>query len=89
MLQVDEETSMLSDLMRQLVSRLQQSLPEFSQHLGYDGKFIASDSSGRVKPATKRNSDESADLGYMNVLQKIPHGVRSSDFEVCLDSSCI
>jgi hypothetical protein len=38
-------------------------LPEFGRHLGYDGKAIDSDSTGRVSRTTGTTSDPEADWG--------------------------
>ena len=39
------------------------ALPEFGQHLGYDGKAIDSHSTGRVRQRTGATSDPDADWG--------------------------
>ncbi len=60
---VETKDGLVSEMIPGLRRQLMEVLPDFGQHLGYDGKAIASYSTGRVDGASGRRSDPDADWG--------------------------
>ena len=60
---LEEKTGAVSAMADALRRRLMDELPGFGRHLGYDGKALASHSTGKRKAATGRTSDPDADRG--------------------------
>ena len=60
---LEEETGAVSGMADALRRRLMDELPGFGRHLGYDGKAVASHSTGRADAATGKASDPDADWG--------------------------
>lgn len=63
LIELEETQGLISQMMKTLREQLMAQLPDFGQHLGYDGKAIDSHSTGRVKQATGNTSDPDADWG--------------------------
>lgn len=62
-IELEEAQGLISQMVKTLREQLMVELPDFGQHLGYDGKAIDSHSTGRVKQATGNTSDPDADWG--------------------------
>ena len=60
---LEEETGAVSGMADALRRRLMDELPGFGRHLGYDGKAVASHSTGRRNAATGKAPDPDADWG--------------------------
>jgi hypothetical protein len=60
---LEETLGMVSELTVSLRQLLMDELPGFGTHLGYDGKAIASYSTGQINQETKQTSDPDADWG--------------------------
>ena len=60
---IEEEGGMVSAMIESLRASLFDELPGFGRHLGYDGKAIASHSTGRVAGNGGKTSDPDADWG--------------------------
>ena len=69
--QAEAGTGCVTGMMDALRGRLKEALPDFGEHLGYDGKAIESHSTGRASRETGRTSDPEADWGK--------HGTRGVD----------
>ena len=61
--EVEGETGHVSGMMDTLREQLQNLLPDFGEHMGYDGKAIDSHSTGQVNRETGETSDPDADWG--------------------------
>ena len=59
----EAETGCVTGMMDALRGRLEEALPDFGTHLGYDGKAIESHSTGRASRKTGGTSDPDADWG--------------------------
>ena len=60
---LEAQQGLISEMMLTLREKLMAELPDFGQHLGYDGKAVQSHSTGRVSRETARTSDPDADWG--------------------------
>lgn len=60
---LEEEHGLVSGMIKTLREQLMAELPDFGQHLGYDGKAIDSHSTGRVNRETGETSDPDANWG--------------------------
>jgi hypothetical protein len=60
---LEEKHQLLNGMIKTLREQLMAVLPEFGQHLGFDGKAIHSYSTGTKHKATHKTSDEDADWG--------------------------
>jgi hypothetical protein len=63
LLELEESLGLVSGMIPALREQLMEALPEFGQHLGYDGKAIDSHSTGQVDRNTGMTSDPDADWG--------------------------
>ncbi len=61
--QLEDEQGLVSAMIESLRAALFAALPDFGRHLGYDGKAIASHSTGRVGKDEDKTSDPDADWG--------------------------
>lgn len=62
-IEMEEEQGLISGMLDTLRAQLMEVLPDFGQHLGYDGKAIDSHSSGHKSKKTGETSDPDADWG--------------------------
>ena len=62
-IELEETLGMVTEMITTLREQLMEVLPEFGCHLGYDGKAIASHSTGQVSRTTGETSDPDADWG--------------------------
>ena len=62
-IELEETRGMVTEMITTLREQLMEVLPEFGQHLGYDGKAIDSHSTGQVSRITGETSDPDADWG--------------------------
>lgn len=60
---VVEHEALVRAMFERLREALMEALPDFAEHLGYDGKALESHSTGRVNRATGAPSDRDADWG--------------------------
>ncbi len=60
---LEDERGLVSGMIGRLRASLFEELPDFGRHLGYDGKAVASHSTGRVAGARGQTSDPDADWG--------------------------
>ena len=60
---LEDEQHLVSAMSQTLREQLMEALPDFGQHLGYDGKAIQSHSTGQVSKASNATSDPDADWG--------------------------
>ena len=60
---IEAETGAVSGMASVLRRRLMEELPGFGRHLGYDGKAVASHSTGRRNAKTGKTSNPDADWG--------------------------
>ncbi len=74
LIELEEALGLVSELMTCLRESLMDALPDFGRHLGYDGKAIASHSTGRRQRATGKTSDPTADWGVHETTSTDPHG---------------
>jgi len=63
LIELEETRGLVSALVPQLREQLMAVLPDFGQHLGYDGKAIESYSTGQRHSTTGQTSDPDADWG--------------------------
>ena len=63
LIDLEEAQDLIQTMIKTLREQLMDALPEFGQHLGYDGKAIDSHSTGRVRQRTGATSDPDADWG--------------------------
>ena len=63
LIDVETKDGLVSGMMADLRRQLMDVLPDFGQHLGYDGKAIASYSTGRIDGESGQRSDPDADWG--------------------------
>ena len=63
LIELEEKQGLVSALVPKLREQLMAVLPDFGQHLGYDGKAIESDSTGQRDAASGQTSDPDADWG--------------------------
>ena len=63
LIQLETEKSLVSAMIVDLREQLMAVLPDFGQHLGYDGKAIESHSTGQTRSTTNQTSDPDADWG--------------------------
>ena len=63
LIDLEEAQDLIQTMIKTLREQLMDALPEFGQHLGYDGKAIDSHSTGRVRQHTGATSDPDADWG--------------------------
>ena len=61
--QLEGEQGLVSAMVESLRASLFAALPDFGRHLGYDGKAVASHSTGRVGKDEGKTSDPDADWG--------------------------
>ena len=61
--QVVEHETLVQAMVERLGEELMEALPDFGEHLGYDGKAIESHSTGRMNRDTGEPSDRDADWG--------------------------
>jgi hypothetical protein len=62
-IELEETLGMVGEMIVVLREQLMAELPDFGEHLGYDGKAIESHSTGRVNRETGETSDPDADWG--------------------------
>lgn len=62
-IELEESLGLISAMVPALRTQLMEALPDFGQHLGYDGKAIDSHSTGQVNRETGKTSDPDADWG--------------------------
>jgi len=62
-IELEDEHTMISEMVRQLRENLMAELPDFGKHLGYDGKAIDSYSTGQENRETGQTSDPDANWG--------------------------
>ena len=60
---LEEEQGLVAEMIKNLREQLMLELPDFGQHLGYDGKAIDSHSTGQVNQQTGQTSDPDGDWG--------------------------
>ena len=60
---VEADTGCVTGMLDALREGLKEALPDFGEHLGYDGKAIGSHSTGRKSRETGKTSDPEADWG--------------------------
>jgi len=70
---LEQRKGMVAKMVAVLRSELMQVLPDFGQHLGFDGKALASHSTGQIAQESGQTSDPDADWGHHET-----HGVDSS-----------
>ena len=63
LIELEESLGLVSGMIPALRGQLMEVLPDFGQHLGYDGKAIDSHSTGQVSRKTGESSDPDADWG--------------------------
>ena len=63
LVELEARTGVFEAMMRRLGEPLREALPDFGEHLGYDGKAVPSHSTGRVSARTGAASDRDADWG--------------------------
>jgi hypothetical protein len=63
LIQLETEKGLVSAMIVKLREQLMAVLPDFGQHLGYDGKAIESHSTGQTNSKTQQTSDPDADWG--------------------------
>lgn len=63
LIEVEEQQGLIQAMIKTLREQLMLVLPDFGQHLGYDGKAVQSHSTGHVKRETGETSDPEADWG--------------------------
>ena len=63
LVELEARTGVFEAMMRCLGEQLREALPDFGEHLGYDGKAVPSHSTGRVSARTGAASDRDADWG--------------------------
>ncbi len=63
LIEVETKHGLVSAMLGELRRQLMDVLPDFGQHLGYDGKAIESHSTGHAKSKTGQRSDPDADWG--------------------------
>ncbi|MCP3882101.1 MAG: transposase, partial [Sulfitobacter sp.] len=63
LIELEESLGLVSGMIPALREQLMEALPEFGQHLGYDGKALDSHSTGQVNRKTGTTSDPDADWG--------------------------
>jgi len=63
LIELEECLGIVSDMIPQLREQLMEELPDFGQHLGYDGKAIQSHSTGSQNRQTGETSDPDANWG--------------------------
>ncbi len=63
LIELEQTLGLVSAMVPALREQLMAVLPEFGQHLGYDGKAIDSHSTGQVNRQTDETSDPDADWG--------------------------
>lgn len=63
LIELEEVQGLVSQMIKTLREQLMHELPDFGQHLGYDGKAIDSHSTGSVKQTTGNTSDPDANWG--------------------------
>jgi hypothetical protein len=62
-IELEETLGLITAMVPQLREHLMEVLPDFGQHLGYDGKAVESHSTGQVSRRTGETSDPQADWG--------------------------
>ncbi len=62
-IELEDEHTMISEMVRRLRENLMAELPDFGKHLGYDGKAIDSYSTGQENRETGQTSDPDANWG--------------------------
>ena len=62
-IELEETLGLITAMVPHLREQLMEVLPDFGQHLGYDGKAVESHSTGRVSRRTGETSDPQADWG--------------------------
>lgn len=62
-IETEEKSQLISGMIDQLREQLMEVLPDFGEHLGYDGKAIESHSTGHKNKASGKTSDPDADWG--------------------------
>ncbi len=62
-IELEDEHTMISEMVRRLREDLMAELPDFGKHLGYDGKSINSYSTGQENRETGQTSDPDANWG--------------------------
>ena len=63
LIELEEQQGLVQGMIKTLREQLMLALPDFGQHLGYDGKAIQSHSTGYIKRETGLSSDPDADWG--------------------------
>ena len=63
LINLEAEQGLVSDMIPALRRQLMEALPDFGEHLGYDGKGIESHSTGNKQRGTGETSDPDADWG--------------------------
>ena len=63
LVELEQRAGVFEAMMRRMGEQLREALPDFGDHLGYDGKAVASHSTGRVSGRTGVVSDREADWG--------------------------
>lgn len=63
LLKLEEESKLIEQMVIDLRNQLMTTLPDFGEHLGYDGKAIESHSTGVKHKKTQQTSDQDADWG--------------------------
>jgi len=63
LIELEETLGLVSAMVPALREQLMEVLPDFGQHLGYDGKAIDSHSTGQVNQQSQETSDPDADWG--------------------------
>jgi hypothetical protein len=62
-IKMEKDKALITAMIKKLRESLMEELPDFGEHLGYDGKAIESYSTGRKNKKTGRSSDNDADWG--------------------------
>ncbi len=62
-IELEEKKGKIAGMMEQLVEQLMEELPDFGQHLGYDGKAVNSYSTAQKDRKSGQTSDPDADWG--------------------------
>ena len=63
LVELDARAGVFEAMMRRMGEQLREALPDFGEHLGYDGKAAPSHSTGRGSARTGAASDRDADRG--------------------------
>jgi hypothetical protein len=72
--ELEEQQGLVSAMLVRLREQVMEVLPDFGQHLGFDGKALESHSTGRINQRSERTSDPEADWGKHETRGVDAHG---------------